>query len=132
MPKNSERIEPTFGDGPVPVVDRSTSAGASPISSRKVPLSRAPGKKKLLVGVPLSVVSGLAYFAGLGSLAQMLFVAFTAYAVVGLLEVLLGASLSRAGEAFARLAWWKRGLVSLVVIVGAIVFAIAVIPAVLR
>lgn len=138
MPNEFQRVEPTFGEGPIqaPSHDapghsptRVSEGSSSAVAAKKVPLSRAPGKKKLLVGVPLALVSGAAYSAGLGSLAQMLFVAFSAYVVVGLLEVVLGSSLVRAGEAWAGLARWQRGLASVIVVVGVLAFVVTVIPA---
>jgi hypothetical protein len=140
MPNEFQRIEPTFGEGPIqPPLRDIASAQAAPvrggtssgISKGKVPLSRAPGKKKLIVGVPLALVSGAAYFAGLGSLAQMFFVAFSAYAVVGMLEVVLGSSLVRASESWTGLAWWQRGLASAIVVLVALGLVVTVIPALL-
>jgi hypothetical protein len=62
----------------------------------------------------------------------MVFVAFSAYAVVGLIEVVLGSSLVRAGEAWAGLAWWQRALASVIVVVGGLALVVTVIPALLR
>jgi hypothetical protein len=135
MPTDFERVEPGFGDGPIQPPSRTESAdpptdqkSKSAAPSKKAPLSQAPGKKKLLVGIPMAAVSGGAYLMGLGSLAQMFFIAFLAYAVVGLIEVILGASLVRAGEAWERLDWWQKGLASVVVILGALVLFINLMP----
>jgi hypothetical protein len=121
MSTDYERIDPSFGDGPIQPpsresVHRHSSEGKAAkngaLSGTKVPLSRAPGRKKLMVGVPMGIVCGVAYLIGNWPLAQMFFVAFLAYALVGLVEVILGASLVRAGEAWAALRWWQRGLAS--------------------
>ena len=134
MPKEITRVEPSFGDGPIQPPSNSAAAfAAEPIpAASKVPLSRAPGKKKLLVAVPLAVVSGAAYVVGQWPLAQMFFIAFLAYALVGLIEVLLGGSIVRASEAWAQLRWWQRGLASIVVVLGAIALVITAIPALLK
>ena len=137
MPTDFERIEPSFGEGPIEPPSREhlsspPIATSSAAPARKVPLSRAPGKKKLVVGVPMAIISGLAYMLGVGPLAQMFFVAFLAYALVGLVEVLLGASLVRAGEAWAGLAWWQRGLASVVVVAGVLALVITIIPALVK
>ena len=134
MPKDFERIEPTFGAGPV---QPSQSPGASPhprvapsapVASPKTPLSRAPGRKKLLVAVPMAAVAGVAWIIGLGPIAQMFFIGFLAYAIVGLVEVLLGSSLQNASAAWDNLRWWSRGAISLVVILAAFALVIVVIP----
>lgn len=139
MATDFERVEPTFGDGPI----QPSSGQLHPEQSlrevpkltapgRKVPLSRAPGKEKLAVGVPMALVCGAAYGLGQWPLAQMLFIAFLAYALVGLVEVVLGASLVRAGEGWANLRWWQRGLASAAVIVGALALVVTVMPTLLR
>jgi hypothetical protein len=137
MPTEFERVEPSFGNGPIQPpsskLQSSGDEGPKPsATARKVPLSRAPGKKKLLVGVPMALLCGGAYAVGQWPLVPMFFVAFLAYALVGLVEVLLGGSLVRAGEAWAQLRWWQRGVASIVVIVGALALVVIVIPGVLR
>src|SRR4051812_16031130 len=122
MPTEFDRVEPSFGDGPIQPPSKKVptlsaeALGTSPAAG-KVPLSRAPGRKKLVVGVPMALICGAAYAIGQWPLAQMFFVAFLAYAVVGHVEVLLGGSLARASEAWTRLRWWERGLASVVVVV---------------
>ena len=140
MPTDFERVEPSFGEGPIQppssgdvhAPSDTGAQGSRATRSRKVPLSRAPGKKKLLVGIPMTIISGAAYMIGLGPLAQMFFIGFLAYVLVGLVEVILGSSLVRAGEAWTRLAWWQRGLASFVVVVGAMALVVTVIPMVFR
>ena len=97
------------------------------VVSAKNPLSRAPGKKKLLVAVPMALVSGLATVIGL-PLAEMFFIGFLAYAIVGLIEVLLGSTLQNAGKAWDQLSWWKQSLISVLVIVSGLVLAMVAIP----
>jgi hypothetical protein len=137
MPTEIERIEPSFGEGPIQPPSSSAPALAAGTSSpspaaRKVPLSRAPGKKKLLVAVPMALVCGGAYVLGQWPLAQMFFIAFLAYALVGLVEVMLGGSLLRASEAWAQLRWWQRGLASIVIVIGSIALVVTAIPALLK
>jgi hypothetical protein len=137
MPSEFDRVEPSFGDGPiqppsskVPMV--AVEAPRPSPAAGKVPLSRAPGRKKLVVGVPMAVICGAAYAVWQWPLAQMFFVAFLAYALVGLVEVLLGSSLVRASEAWAQLRWWQRGLASIVVVLGALALVVTAIPALLK
>jgi hypothetical protein len=137
MPTEFDRGEPSFGDGPIQppskkVPPLAAEAPRTSPAAGKVPLSRAPGKKKLMVGVPMALICGAAYAIGQWPLAQMFFVAFLAYAVVGLVEVFLGGSLVRASEAWARLRAWQRGLASIVVVVGALALVLTAIPALLK
>ena len=95
----------------------------------KTPLSQASGKKKLLVAGPLAIL--FAFLSGtpkFGSVAKMLSVALAAYAIVGLIEVLLGSRLQRASESWSRLPSWKKAIASIVVIVAFLSLAISSIP----
>ena len=95
----------------------------------KPPLSQASGKKKLLVAGPSAVLCALLlgtpqFDAG----ARMLAAGLAAYAIVGLLEVLLGQRLVRAGERWANLPGWQKFVASTVVIIVALGLAISAIP----
>jgi hypothetical protein len=137
MPTELDRVEPAFGDSPIQLPSEKVATlsaedqrPSQPVG--KVPLSRALGRKKLVVGVPMAVVCGAVYAVGQWPLAQMFLIAFLAYALVGLVEVLLGGSLVRASKAWAQLRWWQRGLASIVVVVGALALVIIAIPALLK
>ena len=86
-------------------------------SGNKTPLSQATGKKKILVGIPSAIVAGVFYVAGIApSLMKMLAVVFTAYAIVGFVEVLFGESLTSTAKNWDSLPSWKKFVISLLVI----------------
>jgi hypothetical protein len=95
----------------------------------KTPLSQASGKKKLLIAVPSAVLcaalSGMPKF---GAIAKMLSIGFAAYAMVGLVEVLLGDRLQRANESWANLAGWKKATIGAGVVLGSLALAFSLIP----
>lgn len=96
---------------------------------KKVPLSQAGGTKKLLVAVPGAAIAIGLFFLGIApAFTKMLAVMFVAYAAVGLVEVVLGESLLAAGRRWDEMPGWKKFLVSLVVIVGSLAVAFAVMP----
>jgi hypothetical protein len=84
----------------------------------KVPLSQAPGSKKLLTGVPgIAVCSVLAAMGIAQGITTFLAVALGAYALVGLIEVLGGETIASAARNWDCQPGWKKFLISLVVIV---------------
>jgi hypothetical protein len=92
------------------------------ITDRKIPLSQAPAKKKLLVAVPSAAASGVLWYVGVAdNLTGMLAVLLTAYAIVGFIEILGGQSLVAAAKNWDRLAGWKQFLISVAVVVVAFV-----------
>jgi hypothetical protein len=58
----------------------------------------------------------------------MLAVIFAAYAIVGLVEVVLGESLLSAGKKWDLMPGWKKFLISLAVIIGAFAVFFSVMP----
>jgi len=101
------------------------------IISSKNPLSRAPGRAKLLVAAPLCLLFGVLSAIGVATdICTMVAISFGAFALVGLIEVLLGSSLLRASNRWDDLAAWKKFAISLIVIGGALVLAVTLIPAV--
>lgn len=76
---------------------------------RNTPLSQASGKKKLLIGVPVSLFGGVLWFLNL-PMGMPLCVFLGAYAIVGLIEVLGGDSLKASAAKWDELAGWKKFL----------------------
>ncbi len=83
----------------------------------KTPLSQASGKKKLLVGVPVSLIGAFMWAANI-PFGSMLSVILGAYAIVGLIEVVGGDSLKGAAGKWDTLAGWKKFLIAIGVICG--------------
>lgn len=101
------------------------------VGSNKVPLSQAPGKKKLLVALPGAAAAVVLWQIGIAeNVTRFLALALCAYAAVGLLEIVFGESLANAARSWDQLAGWKRFLISVVVIIGALVLFISLIPVV--
>lgn len=96
--------------------------------SRKILLSQATGKKKLLVALPGAFVAfGFGAAGVFANLTRFVAIALCAYAIVGLIEVALGDSLVGACRRWDVLAGWKKFLISSAVIVGALAFFISLI-----
>ncbi len=78
---------------------------------RNTPLSQASGKKKLLIGLPISIVGGVLWFLNL-PMGMPLCVFLGAYAIVGLIEVIGGDSLKAVATKWDVLAGWKKFLIA--------------------
>lgn len=83
--------------------------------ARKVPLSQASGKKKLLIGVPVSLIGAVLWAFDL-PFGMMLCVTLGAYAIVGLIEVIGGDSLKTTAAKWDTLQGWKKFLIAAVFI----------------
>jgi len=98
-------------------------------AKKKVPLSQAPGKTKVLVAIPGAacfwVLSKMGFFV---DTTRFLAFALCAYAAIGVIEILCGQSLANAAQRWEQLPGWKKFLVSLPVIVAAIVGFALLIP----
>ena len=95
--------------------------------SAKPSLSRATGKKKLLVGVPATLICGvLAYYGILPGITRMLAVILGAYAIVGLVEIIGGDSLASLAKSWDSLPAWKKFIFSIVIIIVAFAIFIAI------
>ena len=93
------------------------------------PLSQRSGRTKLLVGIPLLLAAiGATYIAPVADIAKLLAIAAGAYVLVGIIEALAGASLSRLAKSWDKLPSWKQGLISAVVIGFMIGGAIMLLP----
>lgn len=80
-------------------------------------LSQSPGKTKLLVALPLATLFGALYAFGImPAITRMLCILLTGYALVGLMEVLLGSSLRNAASRWDQLAGWKQAMIAILVI----------------
>ena len=96
---------------------------------KKIPLSQASGKKKLIVGIPATITSFvLFYLEILPGITKMLGVILAAYVIVGLIEVVVGDSLSSASKKWELMPSWKKFIISTIVIVGFFVLVIALMP----
>jgi hypothetical protein len=94
----------------------------------KKPLSQASARKKLLVALPLMLLCGGLYVAGIApDVSRMLCVFLGAYAIVGVLELLLGSSLRKAGSQWDQLPGWRQAIISVLVICTAFFVAVAAI-----
>ena len=100
---------------------------------KKTPLSQASGKKKLIVGIPATIICfALFYLEILPGITKMLGVIFSAYVIVGLIEVIVGNSLSSASEKWELMPSWKKFIISTFVIAGFFILVIALMPYVAR
>lgn len=91
--------------------------------ARRPPLSRATGKRKIFIALPVSIV--FAFILGPTSLFTIV---FGAYALVGFVEVLGGESLVSMTKRWDSLPRWKQNLLSLLVIILFLVLVIVLIP----
>lgn len=99
----------------------------------KVPLSQAPGKKKILIGLPTAAACSVLAAMGIAQgITMLLAVALGAYSLVGLIEVLGGESIASAARNWDRQPGWKKFQISLVVIVLALGGFISLIPVLAR
>ena len=98
-------------------------------SDKKTPLSQATGKKKLVVGIPATVISFvLFYLEILPGITKMLGIILAAYVIVGLIEVIAGDSLLSASKKWELIPGWKKFIISTFIIVGFFVLVIALMP----
>jgi hypothetical protein len=99
----------------------------------KTPLAQASGKRKLLIAIPGCALATVLLFLNVApGITRFFAVVMGAYALVGLVEVLMGESLLSAGKRWDQLAGWKKFAISLVVIIAAIVIFIGVMPLVAK
>ena len=99
----------------------------------KVPLSQAPGRKKLIIGIPASIVFVVLAYIGIApGITRMVSVIFGAYALVGFIEVIGGESLIASAKKWDSLPGWKKFVISTAVIVAAIVGFIGLMPMVAK
>lgn len=101
--------------------------------SNQSPLSRAPAKRKILIGFIAGLVN--LYFASGNEEAKFMFMAgafLIGYGIVGCLELLLGESLVNASKKWDELKPWKKFIISLVVIILALIVFISLIPIVAK
>jgi hypothetical protein len=97
-------------------------------ASVKKPLSQASAKKKILVALPLALLFGGLFAAGIApQISMMLCALLSAYAIVGILELILGGSLRTAASRWDRLPGWQQGFISVFVICAAFFVAVAAI-----
>ncbi|WLQ11909.1 hypothetical protein O5O45_19460 [Hahella aquimaris] len=93
------------------------------------PLSQAPGRKKLVVAFPSAVVVSFLYVIGVAdSLAKMLAIILWAYALIGLIETLIGGRLVSLSAKWDIMAGWKKFIISVFTIVFALFCFISLIP----
>jgi hypothetical protein len=86
--------------------------------NKNPPLSQAPGRKKILIGVPAALLlAGLTYMGWGFRISGMLAVILGAYAIVGVVEIIGGESLVNLGKQWDALAGWKKFFISIAVIV---------------
>ena len=95
-----------------------------------VPLSQQPAKVKIFyAGIPAILILSLSAFAGLDNpFINALGLFLLAYAVIGLLELKFSSSFTNLSTVWEALAPWKKGLISLVVIVATVVASISIMP----
>ena len=100
---------------------------------KKVPLSQAPGSKKLLIGIPVSIICGILAYIGIASaITRMLAAILGAYAFVGLIEVIGGESLSSSAKKWDSLPGWKKFIISTAVITISVIVFIGLMPIVAK
>jgi len=100
---------------------------------KKVPLSQASGRKKLIIGIPASSICGILAYIGIApGITRMLAVILGAYAFVGLIEVIGGESLASLAKKWDSLPGWKKFIISTGVIFMAIILCISSMPLVAR
>jgi len=93
----------------------------------QLPLSQQPAKNKIYAGLPGIVLFIFSLFMETGQYQlelKMLSLFLIAYALVGLIELNLGGSISRAEEKWEKFSAWKKIIFSTFVIVTAIIIAI--------
>src|SRR5262245_40359044 len=98
----------------------------------KGPLSRASGKKKLLVAVPSALICGSLAATGTGgSVVKILAVIFSAYAIAGAIQIVGGELVLTMARNWDAQPAWKKFLISVLVIGAALVvfFTIAILIA---
>lgn len=94
-----------------------------------VPLSQAPGRKKIVVAIPGALIFAILCMNGIFEpITKFLALALCAYAFVGGLEILFGESLASSAKKWDSLAGWKKFLISLLVILIALVGFLSLMP----
>lgn len=100
---------------------------------KKVPLSQASGRKKLIIGIPAFIICGfLAYIGIAPGITRMLAVITGAYAFVGLIEIIGGESLASSVKKWDSLPGRKKFIISTGVILMAIIIFISLMPLVAK
>jgi hypothetical protein len=98
-------------------------------TARRLPLSQQRPENKILAGIPAIFLFGLAAFVQTGrSLTFGLGLILLAYAAVGLIEKVLGGRLAGAKSKWEDLSGWMQFLISVIVIVSALFFFVAMMP----
>lgn len=95
------------------------------------PLAQASGKRKLLVAIPACALATVLLFMDIApGITRFFAVVMGGYAIVGLVEILMGESLVSAGRKWDRLAGWKKFLISLAAVIAAFALFMSLIPVV--
>lgn len=101
--------------------------------SQKAPLSQSSGKKKIFVGVPVSLICGFLAFIGvLPGITKMLSIVLAGYAIVGIIEVIGGNALALSAKKWDMMPSWKKLIISITVVLIAVIGFIAVMPIVAK
>ena len=101
--------------------------------NNKKTLSQASAEKKLLICVPVCVVSGvLAYLEVFTGITRMLAIIMAAYAIVGVIELFGGNNIMAMGKDWDALPAWKKFIYSLLVIIAAMLFFAAIAPVIIK
>ena len=100
---------------------------------KKVTLSQSSGKKKVLVGLPVSLICGFLALVGIApGITKMLSVILAGYAIVGLIEIIGGNALALSAKKWDMMSGWKKFIISIMVILIAIIGFITVMPIVAK
>ncbi|MDG9671802.1 hypothetical protein ONV78_28965 [Hahella sp. CR1] len=99
-----------------------------------VPLSQLPGKAKVIfAGIPTIFILSVSVFTGFeNALIHGVGLFLLAYAIVGLVELKFGPFLATWATRWDSMASWKKGLISLVVIIGSLVAVVLMMPLVAK
>jgi len=101
--------------------------------SQNIPLSQSSGKKKIFVGIPVSLICGFLAFIGvLPDITKMLSIVLAGYAIVGIIEVIGRDSLVLSAKKWDMMPGWKKFIISITVVLISVIGFIAVMPIVAK
>ncbi|UPW17503.1 hypothetical protein M0C34_14835 [Agarivorans sp. TSD2052] len=95
-----------------------------------VPLSQKPAKTKVIsAGIPAILILSVSAFTGMeNALIYGIGLLLLAYAIIGVVELKFGTFITPMAAKWDSMASWKKALISVAVIIGSLVAAVALMP----
>lgn len=98
-------------------------------SPENIPLSQQSAKNKIMAGVPaILIIVGSLFIEKEKATIRMVSLFLFAYALAGVIELILDKSYPNAKDQWGRLAGWKKFIISLIIIIASLIFFLSLIP----